>query len=152
MVAVLGLCGAIVIGRRGRATQTQPAAGRGTRKMFGRGYWLVVVAEVVLLFGGIAVLRAWDLPEQTNVAWIAVVVGVHFIVLAPIWKQISILVPGVILTLLGVAGLVMAETSAVAWVPIVSGVLSGVTLLVACVTSAWFGMSRAAQGQVAHQA
>ncbi|MEW9531940.1 hypothetical protein [Microbispora sp. NPDC049125] len=152
MIAVVGLCGVIVLGRRGRGTRTQPAAGQGAGGMFGRGHWLIVAAEAVLLFGGIALLRSWDAPEQANVAWIAVVVGVHFIVLAPIWKQTSILVPGVILTLLGVAGLVMANTSAVAWVPIVSGVLSGLTLLVGCVCAAWLGMSRATPKGLTHQA
>ncbi|MEO3873613.1 hypothetical protein ABGB18_32785 [Nonomuraea sp. B12E4] len=139
-VAALALCGVVVLGRRGRAAgQARPAAERGRRNMFGRGYWVVVAAEAVLLFGGIALLRAWGQADEANVAWIAVIVGVHFIVLAPVWRQPSIAVPGVILALLGVAGLVMAQTSAVAWTPVVAGVLSGVTLLVSCIAAAWFG-------------
>ncbi|GAA4596468.1 hypothetical protein GCM10023194_68760 [Planotetraspora phitsanulokensis] len=145
-LAVLSLIGVVVMWflavRRVKTGRTEPIAIPGpAAPMFSRGYWLVVVAEAVLLFGGIAVLRAWGRPEQTNVAWIAFVVGVHFIVLAPVWKQWGIAVPGVILTVLGVIGLVLAATSAVAWVPFVSGVLSGVFLLLGCVTFAWRGLA-----------
>ncbi|MBN6054596.1 hypothetical protein JYK22_21825, partial [Nonomuraea sp. RK-328] len=105
--------------------------------MFGRGYLIIVAAEVVLLFGGLRVLAALDRPEQGNVAWVAFVVGVHFVALAPVWKDRSIAVPGAILSVLGVAGLVMASTSAVAWVPLLSGVLSGVVLLAGSVTFGW---------------
>lgn len=107
------------------------------RNMFGRGYLLIVAAEAILLFGGIRVLAAWERPEQTNVAWVAFVVGVHFIALAPVWKDWGIAVPGVVLTLLGAAGLVLASTTAVAWVPLISGVLSGVVLLTGALTFGW---------------
>ncbi|GAA0822288.1 hypothetical protein ACFQVD_40750 [Streptosporangium amethystogenes subsp. fukuiense] len=71
--------------------------------MFGRGYLIVVAAEAILLFGRLRVLAAWERPEQTNVAWVAFVVGVHFVALAPVWKDWSIAVAGVVLTLLGTA-------------------------------------------------
>ncbi|MEU4697003.1 hypothetical protein [Nonomuraea dietziae] len=118
------------------ARKERPAAGS-RRNMFSRGYLIVVAAEAILLFGGIQVLAAWERPEQTNVAWVAFVVGVHFIALAPIWKDWSIAVPGVVLTLLGGVGLVLASTAAVSWVPIVSGVLSGAVLLAGAVTFGW---------------
>ncbi|MET7336614.1 hypothetical protein [Nonomuraea sp. NPDC005650] len=105
--------------------------------MFGRGYLIVVAAEAVLLFGGLRVLAAWGLPEQANVAWVAFVVGVHFVALAPIWKDRGIAVPGVVLTLLGVAGLILVSAGAVDWVPLVSGVLSGVALLTGAVAFGW---------------
>jgi hypothetical protein len=107
------------------------------RNMFSRGYLIIVAAEAILLFGGLRVLTAWERPVQTNVAWVAFVVGVHFIALAPIWKDWSIAVPGVVLTLLGVAGLVLASTAAVTWVPLISGVLSGLVLLAGAVTFGW---------------
>ncbi|MEU0564801.1 hypothetical protein ABZ297_05280 [Nonomuraea sp. NPDC005983] len=118
------------------ARKQRPAAGP-RRNMFSRGYLIVVAAEAILLFGGLRVLAAWGRPEQANVAWVALVVGVHFIALAPIWKDRSIAVPGGVLTLLGTAGLVLASTAAVAWVPLVSGVLSGVVLLAGAVTFGW---------------
>ncbi|TDD04711.1 hypothetical protein [Nonomuraea diastatica] len=115
------------------------------RSMFGRGYLIIVAAEVILLFGGLMVLAASELPEQANVAWVALVVGAHFVALAPVWKDRSIAVPGVLLTLLGTAGFVLVPTAAVAWVPVVSGVLSGVVLLAGAVTMGWrAAMPRAA--------
>lgn len=123
-----------------RNRKERPDAGP-QRNMFGRGYLIVVVAEAILLFGGIRMFAAWGRPEQTNVAWVAFVVGVHFIALAPVWKDRGIAVPGVVLTLLGAAGLVLASTAAVAWVPFVSGVLSGVVLLAGTATSGWRAMT-----------
>ncbi|MET8048991.1 hypothetical protein ABZU75_15465 [Streptosporangium sp. NPDC005286] len=122
------------------ARRKQPAVGP-RRNMFGRGYLIVVAAEAILLFGGLRLLAAWGRPEQTNVAWVAFVVGVHFIALAPVWKDWGIAVPGVVLTLLGAAGLVLASTAAVAWVPFVSGVLSGVVLLTGTATFGWRAMT-----------
>ena len=133
------------------AARRQHTGGGGTRpNMFGRGYLIVVAAEALLLFGGLRVLAAWGLPAQANVAWVAFVVGVHFIALAPIWKDRGIAVPGAALTLLGVAGLVLAPTGAVAWVPLVSGVLSGVALLTGAVAFGWRNVTaRTADHQVA---
>ncbi|GGU94983.1 hypothetical protein GCM10010182_09060 [Actinomadura cremea] len=96
---------------------------------FGPKFGLVVIAEFALIFGGIAVLRALDAPQECNVAWIALIVGLHFVALAPIWKRTAIAVPGVLLTALGAAGMVMAAMSRVDWIPFVSGTLSGVVLL-----------------------
>ncbi|WP_200823969.1 hypothetical protein [Nonomuraea solani] len=112
------------------------------RNMFTRGYLIVVAVEAILLFGGVRVLAALGQPEQANVAWVALVVGVHFIALAPVWKDWSIAVPGGVLSLLGAVGLVMASTAALAWVPIVSGVLSGVVLLAGCLTFGWLSVAR----------
>jgi hypothetical protein len=110
-------------------TGAVPQGGQAGGPMFGRAYLVIVAVEVVLLFGGLPVLGALGVPEQVNVAWIAFVVGAHFIALAPVWKAPSMLVPGVAPTVLGIAGFVMAGTSALEWVPFVSGVLSGITLL-----------------------
>ncbi|GAA0947906.1 hypothetical protein GCM10009560_64790 [Nonomuraea longicatena] len=111
------------------------------RTMVNRGYVLVVVAEVILLFGGLQVLRALDQPAEMNVGWVALVVGVHFIALAPAWKTWSIAVPGTVLAMLGVAGILMVLAGSPAWVPFVSGVLSGVALLTLTVTYGWRTLS-----------
>ncbi|MDQ7804099.1 hypothetical protein Q5425_10165 [Amycolatopsis sp. A133] len=124
VLAVLALAAVVVLGVR--------AGGRPTldgRPMFGPGYRFVVLGEVVLLFGGFFVLRLLEAPVQANVAWIATVVGLHFAALASAWKTRSILAVGVVLTVLGVAGLALLGSTALPWVPFVSGVLSGVTLL-----------------------
>ncbi|WP_228010462.1 hypothetical protein [Nonomuraea phyllanthi] len=139
VAAVLAAAGVLAMwfttARRERSARTDGSALAGPAPegprpgMFGRGYLVVVAAEVILLFGGLRVLAMWERPVETNVAWVALVVGVHFVALAPIWKDRSIAVPGVLLTLLGAAGLVLASTPAAGWVPLVSGVLSGVVLL-----------------------
>ncbi|MEW9549045.1 hypothetical protein [Nonomuraea sp. NPDC050783] len=110
------------------------AGGRAGGAMYGRGYLAVVAAEAVLLFGGLRALAAWGAPEQANVAWIALVVGGHFVVLAPIWRSWDIAVPGALLAALGIAGLALAWTPMAPWVPLVSGVLSGVVLLAGSLT------------------
>ncbi|MEU7892082.1 hypothetical protein AB0B45_04375 [Nonomuraea sp. NPDC049152] len=127
-------------GRRLRSGAQPPQPPEGGT-MFGRGYLLIVAAEAILLFGGLQVLRVMERPVETNVAWIALIVGVHFVALAPVWKEPSIMIPGVVLTVLGIIGLVMSFTSALAWVPFVSGVLSGVTLLSGSITYARRGLA-----------
>jgi hypothetical protein len=122
-VAVLALAAVVVLGIR--------AGGRPTlegRPMFGPNYRVIVIGEVVLFVAGFFVLSLLDAPVQANVAWIATIVGLHFVTLASAWRTRSVLVVGVVLTALGVAGLALLG-SAAPWVPFVSGVLSGVTLL-----------------------
>jgi hypothetical protein len=122
----------VLLGRQPADVRDGRSGGEVRTDRFGRGYWAVVVAEVICLFGGFQVLRILDAPKESGVAWVAVVVGLHFVAFLWVWKQRSILVPGTLLTAYGVAGLIMATTSSVAWVPFVSGVLSGITLLVCC--------------------
>ncbi|MCG5212825.1 hypothetical protein [Streptosporangium sp. KLBMP 9127] len=146
VAAVLGLVSVIVmwvvtVGRARTAGGQADGIPGPAGNMFSRGYLVVVAAEAILLFGGIALLNAWGQPPQMNVAWVAVVVGVHFIALAPIWKHYGIMMPGVILTVFGLAGFIMAATSAITWVPFVSGVLSGVTLLAGSIYFARRGMA-----------
>ena len=100
-----------------------------SHERFGRRYLIVVGVEILVLFAGFQVLRLVDAPSQAGVAWVAVVVGVHFIALSRVWRERSILVPGALLTLFGIAGLVVAGTDSFRWVPVISGVLSGFTLL-----------------------
>ncbi|MUL43905.1 hypothetical protein FZ103_22535 [Streptomonospora sp. PA3] len=130
--AVLGLLAARSTAPAGASTAPKPNRPGTSRRppMFGRGFLGVVLTEAVLIIGGLRAIRVFDAPVETNVAWIAIVVGLHFIVLARVWKDARILVPGAVLTLLGVAGFALAAVSLVPLIPLVSGVLSGVTLLV----------------------
>ncbi|MFG1942660.1 hypothetical protein [Nonomuraea sp. NPDC048826] len=143
VLAGLALAGVIALwfltGRRtrGGATEaggteggTEGGTGGGTGGgMFNRRYVVIVALEAVALFGGVRLLSALGWPEQAGVAWVALVVGVHFVALWPVWREVSILIPGAGLTVLGLVGLALVWTQAVAWVPIVSGVLSGLLLL-----------------------
>ena len=101
-----------------------------TFRLLATACFLVVIAEVVLLVVGLQVLRITGAPSEANVAWIALVVGLHFIAFAFVWREASIAVPGAIVLLLGVAGLALSATSANKWVPLLSGVCSGFVLLV----------------------
>ncbi|MEV5543781.1 hypothetical protein AB0L13_43945 [Saccharopolyspora shandongensis] len=121
---------AVLANKAPHTAEARPSGG-----MFGKRYGLVVAAEAVLLFGGIAVLRLLGAPDQANVAWIAFVVGVHFLALAGVWRRSSIAVPGVLLTVFGIAGIAMAGIGALAWIPLVSGTLSGITLLAGSLTA-----------------
>ncbi|MFH8678743.1 hypothetical protein [Streptomyces lydicus] len=134
VLAVLTFGGLLALalraGRRSGPAEGGPGAPRGS--WYGGKFGFVVTAEVVLLIGGNLALRGAGAPAETAVAWIALIVGLHFLALTAVWKQRSIAVPGTALTALGLTGLGMAATSAVAWVPFVSGVLSGVALLGGC--------------------
>ncbi|RVX44951.1 hypothetical protein EDD27_7723 [Nonomuraea polychroma] len=133
-LAGLGLAGVIVMWfiamrRTKGGTDTGEAGGEARGGMFSRKYMVIVALEAVALFGGIQVLRLLGWAAQAGVAWTAFIVGVHFVALWPVWRAVSILIPGIGLTVLGLAGLVMVWTRAVEWVPFVSGVLSGMVLL-----------------------
>lgn len=111
-------------------------------KPFGRGYWLVVAAEVLALFAGIRIIAGpLDHPEA-GVAWVAVVVGVHFFALGRLWRVRLFLSLGGGLTVLGLIGLALAFGGAEAmWVDLVAGVGSGALLLAAALRGALPGRS-----------
>ncbi len=123
-LAVVALAAVVIVGFRAGERPTLD-----DRPMFGPSYRVIVIGEVVLLIAGFFVLSLLDAPVQANVAWIATIVGLHFVALASAWKTRSILVVGAVLTVLGVVGLALLGTAALPWVPFVSGTLSGVTLL-----------------------
>ncbi|WP_304452817.1 hypothetical protein [Nocardiopsis sp. YSL2] len=132
VLAVAALVGVValslVLGRRpapdgGRPGDDTPAL------RFGPFYGAVVAAEVVLILGGIQALRLLDAPDQANVCWIALVVGLHFFPLARYWRTREILVVALYLSVLGAAGLAMVFSGHPAWAPFVSGVLSGAGML-----------------------
>lgn len=119
------LIAVVVARRRPTASVDRPAAGG-----FTSGYWLVVVAEVGAIAAGLVVLNGPLHAPQAAVAWIALVVGIHFIALAVVWKLLFFNGLGAALMLCGVAGLVLAATgSAVSAIDLVGGVLPGALLL-----------------------
>jgi len=108
-----------------------------------RAYWLTMGSEVALIVVGRLVIGALNAPQEANVAWMAFVVGLHFfgfIVLAG-WPR-RLAVPLLPLALFGLVGLAMSTTPAVAWVPLVSGVLSGFTLLAATLSNLLWQLAR----------
>lgn len=116
------------IGRVRRALAVAPRAVGGP-SMFSRGYWLIVAAEVVALLAGIVVINAVFGAHELTVAWIALIVGVHFFGLGGLWKAGALHVLGAVLAVLGVAGFVLhAAGGSNLVVALVSGVASGVAL------------------------
>jgi hypothetical protein len=142
-LAIIGLI-ALLLGRR-RAL-SRPPRSRRTRggeeriDLFGHRYWLIVAGEVTALVAGYVVIWLIDAPSETYLPWTVFVVGLHFIPfrLVGVWQG-SIAQTAGILIALGIAGLALASASDTRWIPFVSGVLAGVTLL----AGSLFSMRRA---------
>lgn len=100
-------------------------------------FWVIVALEVVLLFGGLALLNV--IEPAANVGWIALIVGLHFLAFTLWWipGQRELVVIGAIMVALGVAGLAIAfSTHDVALVEFVSGFWSGVVLVATAAATA----------------
>lgn len=106
---------------------------------FGRGYWLVVAAEVAALAAGLGVLNGLLDAPQAGVAWVSFVVGVHFFALAIVFGDSFFHWLGGAITVCGLAGLgLVVAGAAEAPVAAISGVLPGILLL----ASGWWGAYR----------
>jgi hypothetical protein len=96
---------------------------------FDAGYWLIVALEALGIVAGAAVLRSVGLGSAT-VAWVSIVVGVHFIALAALWRVSLFLPLGAAIALCGVAAIAAATAGAGdGWVAGIGGVLPGGLLL-----------------------
>lgn len=106
---------------------------------FGRRYWWVVIVEVVTLFAGVRILAGpLDMP-QAGVAWVSMVVGLHFFPLATIFAQRFFHILGVAISLCGSAGLALALADAAPMaIDLISGVIPGGILL----AFGWWGARR----------
>ena len=126
-MAFAGLVALLALARGARSP-----AGPGARGGFGRSYWLVVAGEAAAIPAGAALLNGpAGLPDAV-VAWVSVVVGVHFVVLAAIWRLRLFRRLGVAITLCGIAGLAAAGAGAsAAVIAVAGGVLPGLLLLAA---------------------
>jgi len=119
------------IGRARRAAAQRPASPSRTNR-FGPGYWLVVAAEVAALVAGLIVINRVFHARGLAVAWIAVVVGVHFFGMAVLWRLGLFMALGAALTLLGAVGFALhAGGASNLTVALVSGVGSGAALYLA---------------------
>lgn len=119
-----------------RSTTSQGGQSRPAVGFTGR-YWLVVAGEAILLFGGLAILR--PIEPATALGWIALIVGIHFVPLALLWREgrRELLTIGSLMVGLGLVGLALAfSTSDGPLVSLISGVGSGVVLLGSAVLGA----------------
>ncbi|MFL1431332.1 MULTISPECIES: hypothetical protein [unclassified Nocardiopsis] len=144
VLAVAALVAVVVLaGTLSRRPAPPPSAGPGPAFRFGPFYGVVVLVEVVLILGGVQVLRLLDVAWQANIAWIALIVGLHFLPLAWYWRMRQILAAAVYISAMGVAGLVLVASGAAEWAPFVSGVLTGLGILTGILVGL-VGMMRAA--------
>ncbi|TDV51029.1 hypothetical protein [Actinophytocola oryzae] len=126
VVAAVLLAGVVWVARRGTIEGEAPSGG-----FTGRRYWNIVGLEGVALFLGLVLINGVFKHTEYAVPWIALVVGVHFVLLAQAWRIDLYRWLGYAQTLLGLVGFVLAAFgAAVATVNLVSGVLSGVALFV----------------------
>lgn len=94
-----------------------------------RRYWLIVALEAGALFGGLAVINGVLHRSAVSVAWVALVVGVHFFGLAWIWRMPLYHWLGAAMSVLGLTGfLIYAFGGAPEIVGLVAGVGSGAAL------------------------
>jgi hypothetical protein len=127
VVAVVLLAAVIRAARTAPSVAQAPVAG-----FTHRGYWVIVALEAVALFGGLAVINGVLHRSALSVAWVALVVGVHFFGLAWIWRMPLFHGLGAAMTVLGLAGfLIYALGGSATAVAVVAGVGSGVALYAA---------------------
>jgi hypothetical protein len=97
-----------------------------------RRYWIIVALEVGALFGGLFIINGVLHRKAVSVAWVALVVGVHFFGLARIWRMRLYHWLGAAMTILGLAGfLIYALGGTAATIGLVAGVGSGAALYAA---------------------
>ncbi|WP_344636493.1 hypothetical protein [Kitasatospora cystarginea] len=121
--AFLGLLAAL---RRAPAPRTTGTP----QRTFGRGYWLVVAAEVIAAAAGFFVIISVLHAPHATVGWIALVVGVHFFGLAAVWRMAALRLLAAGMSLCGAAGLVLAACgSSPAVIAAVAGIAPGALLL-----------------------
>ena len=104
---------------------------------FSRDFWLIDAGEVIVGLGGIVLLNSVLGIHDVSIAWISLVVGVHFFGLYAIWGFPIMIWVGTAITLCGVAGLVAAgmDLSAAA-IAVVAGLVPGVVLF----TAGWYSV------------
>ncbi|MEN3361200.1 MAG: hypothetical protein V7637_5182, partial [Mycobacteriales bacterium] len=122
LVAALLIVGLVLVVRRGSpAPAPAPAS-----DFVDRHYRLIVALEAGTLFAGLAVINGVPHRTAVSVAWVALVVGVHFLGLARIWHMPLYHWLGATMTVLGLAGfLIYALGGPAATVALVAGVGSG---------------------------
>ena len=124
-IAIFAIRGLMQGGRAGRGE-----SGKGSRREppLGRAYWIIVLIEAVLLFAGTRLLAGLGHPEL-GVAWVAVVVGTHFYALGRVFGLDRFHVLATVVTLCGIGGFIAFFAAAPAFIPVISGVISGFVLL-----------------------
>ncbi len=130
MLRVLAVAALAWIVVRATRLRREPSSAADARSSFGRGYWVVVAAEVVVGLAGAEVIGGpLNVPALT-IAWISLVVGVHFFGLAGLWHRADFTSLGAVITAVATAGFIAyAMGGSRAVVALLAGVLPGIALL-----------------------
>jgi hypothetical protein len=132
VIACVGVL--IAVARSSDHGDSTPRAG------FGRAYWIVVAAEAAAMAGGLALLNGPLDAGWAGVAWVSVVVGLHFVALSVVFAEPFFNRLGAAVAVCGLVGLGLAVAGAGrASVAVVSGVVPGALLL----ASGWWGARQA---------
>lgn len=129
-VCALGIASFVWLFVALRRVRTPPAGPGAAPRKFGRGYLLVVAAEVVAVVAGFLVINLVFHAPQAAVPWLSLVVGLHFFGLAVVWHMPSLRLLAAAMAACGAAGLVLAACGAsLAVIATVSGIAPGALLL-----------------------
>lgn len=127
LIGALLLAGLALVARQAPSAMAVPVSGF----VDGR-FWSIVALEGLALFGGLWVVNGVLHRPAVSVAWVALVVGVHFVGLGRIWRTPLYDWLGGAMTLLGLAGfLTYALGGTAATVGLVAGVGSGAAMFTA---------------------
>ena len=97
---------------------------------FSRAYWLIVAAEIAAGIGGLIVLNDVFGIHDASIAWISVVVGVHFFGFYVIWRLPVMVWIGAAISVCGVLGLLATGLGrSAALIAVVAGIVPGAVLL-----------------------
>lgn len=128
-VGVAGLVAVLVLAAKDRgAPAHSPHSPSGHGPLFGRTYWIIVALEVVALFAGVRVVTG-ALGPTFGVAWVSLVVGIHFFFLGQLFRLCRFHVMGALVTACGAAGFLLGYLGSPEAIAPVSGVLPGLILL-----------------------
>jgi hypothetical protein len=125
VAAVVLLAGVVRVSRAEVPAGTHDAGVRGFSDWRFR---VIALVEFVSIFAGIFLLNTVFHLQATGVAWVAFVVGVHFVALALIWRMPMFTVLGVVMAVLGVLGFVLIVLIDGGMGMLVAGVGSGLAL------------------------
>src|SRR2546429_3324482 len=127
LVAALLVAGLVLVARKApRATQ-EPVS-----SFVDRRYWIIVALEAGALFGGLFIINGVLHRTAVSVAWVALVVGVHFFGLAGIWRMPLYHWLRTAMTVLGLAGfLIYPPDGTPRQIGLVAGVGPGAALYAA---------------------
>lgn len=127
---VLAVAAFLAVIRRLRRRPAPLPAGTAAQTDFGRRYRFVVAAEVLAGAAGILVINDLLHTPRATVAWIALVVGLHFFGLAAVWRMPSLRWLAAGMSVCGAVGLVLCACGVPqAAVAAVAGIVPGAMLL-----------------------